>query len=234
VQRVREWRAAHPGYWRSHRRKARVALQDALIAQASESFENMSRSALQDALRSQRPVLIGLIAHLSDSALQEDIALTSRRLLQLGQDILARREHPWFTNDCCALKRCGAYRRSSVGSISDWCAIGTSSAAMRRRSRCIWCWSRVGDAQGLSYYGEATLARSLSMTVSRLSQARADLIGAGLIAYERPLYQVLGLDRTPPWAPAPRQVGMKSIDERLLQLRAELTEKRSPAKDPGA
>jgi hypothetical protein len=86
----------------------------------------------------------------------------------------------------------------------------------------------------LSYYGEATLARSLSMTVSRLGQARADLIGAGLIAYERPLYQVLGLDRTPPWAPAPRQVGMKSIDERLMRLRAELTEKRPPAKDPCA
>jgi hypothetical protein len=89
VQRVREWRAVHPGYWRSHRRKSRVALQDALVAQASESFENMNRSALQDALRSQGPVLIGLIAHLSDSALQDDIAVTSRRLLQLGQDILA-------------------------------------------------------------------------------------------------------------------------------------------------
>ena len=68
VQRVREWRAAHPGYWRCHRGQAGVAL--------------------QDALRLQGPVLIGLIAHLSDSALQADIAATSRRLLQLGQDIL--------------------------------------------------------------------------------------------------------------------------------------------------
>jgi hypothetical protein len=33
--------------------------------------------------------LIGLIAHLSDSALQEDIASTTRRLLELGQDILS-------------------------------------------------------------------------------------------------------------------------------------------------
>jgi len=30
VDRVRVWRAAHPGYWRSHRRRERVALQDAL------------------------------------------------------------------------------------------------------------------------------------------------------------------------------------------------------------
>ena len=46
---------------------------------------------LQDALRLQGPVLIGLIAHLSDSTLQDDIAQTSRRLLQLGQDILSGR-----------------------------------------------------------------------------------------------------------------------------------------------
>lgn len=52
----------------------------------------------------------------------------------------------------------------------------------------------VADAQGLSYYSETSLARSLSMDVGRLGQARADLIGAGLIAYERPLYQVLALE----------------------------------------
>ena len=38
----------------------------------------------------QGPVLIGLIAHLSDSTLQDDIAAAPRRrLLQLGQDILS-------------------------------------------------------------------------------------------------------------------------------------------------
>lgn len=30
VERVRVWRAAHPGYWRSHRRRKPSALQDAL------------------------------------------------------------------------------------------------------------------------------------------------------------------------------------------------------------
>jgi len=34
-------------------------------------------------------MIIGLIAHLSDSTLQDDIVATSRRLLQLGQDVLA-------------------------------------------------------------------------------------------------------------------------------------------------
>ena len=89
VERVRSWRAAHPGYWRSHRRGREVALQDVLTPQAVETPEDLSSRALQDALRSQGPVLIGLIAHLSDSTLQDDIASTTRGLLQLGQDILS-------------------------------------------------------------------------------------------------------------------------------------------------
>jgi hypothetical protein len=43
---------------------------------------------LQDLLNAQPMILIGLIAHLTGSALQENIALTSRRLQQLGTDIL--------------------------------------------------------------------------------------------------------------------------------------------------
>jgi hypothetical protein len=90
VQRVRVWRAEHPGYWRLHRRGLAVALQDVLMLQVIETPGDLARRALQDALRCQGPVLIGLIAHLSDSALQDDIASTTRGLLQLGQDILFR------------------------------------------------------------------------------------------------------------------------------------------------
>jgi hypothetical protein len=87
--RVREWQRAHPGYWRNTRRYKRRTLQDVLAAQVIEPFTESASLALQDALRLQGPVLIGLIAHLSDSTLQDDIAQTSRRLLQLGQDILS-------------------------------------------------------------------------------------------------------------------------------------------------
>jgi hypothetical protein len=87
--RVREWQRAHPGYWRNATRYKRRTLQDALAAQVIEPFTQNARLVLQDALRLQGPVLIGLIAHLSDSTLQDDIAQTSQRLLQLGQDILA-------------------------------------------------------------------------------------------------------------------------------------------------
>lgn len=55
----------------------------------------------------------------------------------------------------------------------------------------------VADAQGLSYYSDASLGRSLSTDQVRLSKARGDLIRAGLIAYQRPLYQVLALDSPP-------------------------------------
>ena len=94
IERVRVWRAAHPGYWRRGRAPPAGALQDAHSAQVIEPAEDFGTSAghaLQDALRLQGPVLIGLIAHLSDSTLQDDIAQTSRRLLQLGQDILSGR-----------------------------------------------------------------------------------------------------------------------------------------------
>jgi hypothetical protein len=52
----------------------------------------------------------------------------------------------------------------------------------------------VADAQGLSYYSDGTAGRLLSMAPERLAQARADLIRAGLIAYQTPIYQVLSLE----------------------------------------
>jgi hypothetical protein len=76
----------------------------------------------------------------------------------------------------------------------------------------------VADAQGLSYYGEASLERLLSMPTSRLAAARAELIRLDLIAYERPLYQVLSLD-----APMPaRQSGVQGVERGLARLRARL------------
>ena len=79
----------------------------------------------------------------------------------------------------------------------------------------------VGDAQGLSYYSEASIARRLSMDPARLAQARADLVRLGLIAYESPLHQVLALDA--PAVPAPsRELSREQWRERFAQLRAHL------------
>ena len=77
----------------------------------------------------------------------------------------------------------------------------------------------VGDAQGLSYYSDAALSRCLSMDSLRLVQARAELIRVGLIAYDRPLYQVLALDPPPVEA---RELTVEELRERWRRLRESL------------
>jgi hypothetical protein len=49
------------------------------------------------------------------------------------------------------------------------------------------------DAQGLSYYSDASLSRLLQLEPLQLAQARQQLIAGDLVAYQKPLYQVLAL-----------------------------------------
>ena len=78
----------------------------------------------------------------------------------------------------------------------------------------------VADALGLSYYSDVALGRSLSLAPGRLSQARSDLIGTGLIAYQRPLYQVLALD--PPLRIETPALRADELAARFKRLRAVL------------
>ncbi len=87
--RKRQWRGRGAAGEHGAAGRAGAASQDLIDTQGIESSGEYRQS--QGALRLQGPVLIGLIAHLSDSTLQDDIAQTSRRLLQLGQDILSGR-----------------------------------------------------------------------------------------------------------------------------------------------
>jgi hypothetical protein len=52
----------------------------------------------------------------------------------------------------------------------------------------------VADVDGLSYYSDASLMRRLKMDPVQLSASRQQLLQAGVIAYEKPLYQVLHLE----------------------------------------
>ena len=52
----------------------------------------------------------------------------------------------------------------------------------------------VADGEGLSYYSDPSVMKRLSMSETALREARENLIRLGLIAYEKPLYQVLPLD----------------------------------------
>ena len=78
----------------------------------------------------------------------------------------------------------------------------------------------VADGEGLSYYSDSALVRALSMTAAGLSQARSDLLRIGLIAYQRPLYQVLSLD-VPPGI-AVRELSADEVGARIGQLRSAL------------
>jgi hypothetical protein len=55
----------------------------------------------------------------------------------------------------------------------------------------------VADADGLSWYSEDALCRQLSCSGPQLESARAELEHAELIAYRKPLYQVLDLTPVP-------------------------------------
>ena len=84
----------------------------------------------------------------------------------------------------------------------------------------------VADAQGLSYYSDAAVSRRLTMDQVSLSAARQQLIQADLIAYRKPLYQVLSLPEDPkpsPGSDAPRsgevQIGRGHLAPRVGRRR---------------
>jgi hypothetical protein len=90
------------------------------------------------------------------------------------------------------------------------------------------------DAQGLSYYSTPRIAQLLQLEPVALSEARRELIGLGLIAYQKPLYQLLSLEgelqehksspaRRPAAESEPQAIGtisgpsLKAMVESLLQ-----------------
>ena len=97
----------------------------------------------------------------------------------------------------------------------------------------------VADAQGLSYYGSASLAQRLHLSTEELGAARQQLIELDLLAYQVPLYQVLAIAGTtavlrtasrspappPPPAPAPT-AGDTGAAVSLAQLLGQLDRRR--------
>ena len=86
----------------------------------------------------------------------------------------------------------------------------------------------VADAQGLSYYADPSLCQRLSLTGAELHQARQALITLDLVAYQRPLYQVLSLDAAPhealpsaaPMAPDDNEVDLQAVFTRIWEVLA--------------
>jgi hypothetical protein len=92
VARVQAWRAAHPGY--AQRRLSAPALQDQCISQDADCKEESvirtvgAGAPLQDLFGDPERMLAGLIAHLFQVTLQDEMAATARRLVQLGTDVM--------------------------------------------------------------------------------------------------------------------------------------------------
>jgi hypothetical protein len=92
AQRVRDWRKAHPGYWK--RETARS--ESAQVAQTQklnpvQSSCNVPRGlpgTLQDFCLAREPGFIGLLSMITGRTLQEDIAPIVRRVVEQGQQIL--------------------------------------------------------------------------------------------------------------------------------------------------
>lgn len=87
VERVREWRKNNPGYWRGNKEP----LQDHCRKNRNKKQAintTLTLHALQEHFNRQQAVLMGIIANLTGSALQDDIGATFGRMQQLGNDIL--------------------------------------------------------------------------------------------------------------------------------------------------
>ena len=79
----------------------------------------------------------------------------------------------------------------------------------------------VGDQQGLSYYSDRSVGARLSMDSTVLLRSRDELTRAKLIAYRKPLYQVLSLA---PSTPARSQIDEPlAVGQILKQLAGGLT-----------
>lgn len=77
----------------------------------------------------------------------------------------------------------------------------------------------VADAEGLSYYSDASLERMLGLDHAGLCAARAGLARAGLLVYQKPLYQVLSLEQPTLLPVASARSGQtRSLKEVLAQV----------------
>jgi replication initiation and membrane attachment protein DnaB len=72
----------------------------------------------------------------------------------------------------------------------------------------------VADAKGMSYYATQTLSRRLGMDAQAIRQARNELVSLGLIAYRKPLVQVLAIDAEPA-RPSGTLQGLEQIFKRI-------------------
>jgi len=96
VERVREWRAAHPGYWKRASERDKAPLQNAMklpgIADPAwdkASFDGeCATKRIPGLLREQSPVVVGLIAQMTGCTLQNAILEVTEKLFEKGRAVI--------------------------------------------------------------------------------------------------------------------------------------------------
>jgi hypothetical protein len=92
ARRVRDWRKAHPGYWKrkTPRSDSNQAAQPQQVnpVQSSCNVPGSPLGTLQDFCLANEPGFIGLLSMITGRTLQEDIAPIARRVVEQGQYIL--------------------------------------------------------------------------------------------------------------------------------------------------
>jgi hypothetical protein len=88
---VRDWRQAHPGYWKKTSPSGKAQIPDSQQVNPKQVSCNVPPSPLgplQDFCLAKDPGFIGLVAMITGSTLQEDIAAITRRVVEQGRNIL--------------------------------------------------------------------------------------------------------------------------------------------------
>src|SRR5271166_2513017 len=95
VERVRQWRKAHPGYWKrakpASKRGQAADFQRLNPGTISCNATGRDLLGLQDFALTEHPAFVGLISMVTGSTLQDHIAEIGRHLLLQGKNILGLR-----------------------------------------------------------------------------------------------------------------------------------------------
>ena len=75
-----------------------------------------------------------------------------------------------------------------------------------------------GDENGLSYYGDKSIMEKLSMDGRTLERARSEVIKAGLVAWQKPVYQVLCLEHSGKDRASGSPIGLGDILKKAMEV----------------
>jgi len=93
TERVRQWRKANPNYWKKRKPVNKAPLQDLMdmyLADCNDVVVIENQKALQDFIKAQTAVMVGVVSLFSGVTQQDEIATILRACSNRGADIFGR------------------------------------------------------------------------------------------------------------------------------------------------